>query len=1023
MKTKNDEIDMMPVYHQIKENDLFKSSNFSELDFGDLKLDIVSLKTGEILYRQGDSADSIYLVTEGEINLIKEQGFGKTHSCLSKNKFFGHEEYFLQTNRDSVAIALKDSCLVKLSKENIEILFSRDNSFLDNVKNPPALNSTTSSSIQNIIKELPGLLDKPLAEFPIEPKTTYDEQSLQDSNNNISSVVDSKVSVYNKIDLNKIKFEINTILKKFNQNLLLLEEEKNKLESLKTAYEEDNTKLLVEIEKLKEQEAEFISLDKEKTEILGRQSYRIIELEEENTRLTEIETGYLKKIEFLNEQVSKDESIIKRIEAEVKDKQSTIAKLEIDLEQTKNVLSDLNNTLLILTRKATDNEQVIKEQKTKLENSERKIEALNLELSKKETQLIELNKVVLKKDDIISLQIENTNRVKADLERANKDLETKDITIETQSVKINKQNTELLNSERRIEELTSELSGKETHLTELHKNLLNKNDIISLQIETTDKVKADLERAQKDLETKDIVIQRQSISIEELQKKLDDQKESEKNGYEYVPNQANRIAEYEDLLKNSKRELEQKEESLSRLNHELLENSEKLLGKETEINRQNEIITELKNEIVGLKKSTEVHFNREKEFEKNIADLEFHLSKANSKLISISEQDNEKLKLIEIKEKENAELHVNIKEISNSLNEKNNRINELDEFITQLKNELSESYKLIEEFNSIKLDLTAKTDSLRELENENADLRGQINDLKLQNYEKEKKSNLVFRLNEELEKLKSEEIKRKTVGNEKDKLIEDQKEQIKKTSLSNSELSVALASVKNNLEEELKSRDNQIVELKQKLSNVQNNLDENLCSEDQYLRTIENQAQKIAELKLLLNESTESKNNSNKNIREEKFVSPISDSTNVDKPGKPHDNSDIFSKSKLVDHSAYNSSIMDGDLEHYEYFDLDIINVNLYRATMDIAFAFNKLLQRIISTERNKVIVNLSNCEFIDSSIIGALVNNLKKATSVGGDLRLVGFHPSVNSMLELTRMKRVFESFKTIEEAIKSFD
>jgi anti-anti-sigma regulatory factor len=33
-----------------------------------------------------------------------------------------------------------------------------------------------------------------------------------------------------------------------------------------------------------------------------------------------------------------------------------------------------------------------------------------------------------------------------------------------------------------------------------------------------------------------------------------------------------------------------------------------------------------------------------------------------------------------------------------------------------------------------------------------------------------------------------------------------------------------------------------------------------------------------------------------------------------------------------------------------------------------------------------------------------------------------VGFQPSVHSMFELTRMYRVFESYKTKEEAVQSF-
>ena len=41
----------------------------------------------------------------------------------------------------------------------------------------------------------------------------------------------------------------------------------------------------------------------------------------------------------------------------------------------------------------------------------------------------------------------------------------------------------------------------------------------------------------------------------------------------------------------------------------------------------------------------------------------------------------------------------------------------------------------------------------------------------------------------------------------------------------------------------------------------------------------------------------------------------------------------------------------------------------------------------------------------------------------MGGDLKLVGLQPAVDSMMELTRMHRIFESFKTIEAAVASFD
>ena len=98
------------------------------------------------------------------------------------------------------------------------------------------------------------------------------------------------------------------------------------------------------------------------------------------------------------------------------------------------------------------------------------------------------------------------------------------------------------------------------------------------------------------------------------------------------------------------------------------------------------------------------------------------------------------------------------------------------------------------------------------------------------------------------------------------------------------------------------------------------------------------------------------------------------------------------------------------------------IQVNIVRATLSEAEEFKNLLIDSIDEGSMKMVVDLSACEFIDSTFLGTLVVALKKLTTLGGDLRLVGFQPAVHSMFELTRMYRVFESFKSKEEAIKSF-
>jgi anti-anti-sigma factor len=96
--------------------------------------------------------------------------------------------------------------------------------------------------------------------------------------------------------------------------------------------------------------------------------------------------------------------------------------------------------------------------------------------------------------------------------------------------------------------------------------------------------------------------------------------------------------------------------------------------------------------------------------------------------------------------------------------------------------------------------------------------------------------------------------------------------------------------------------------------------------------------------------------------------------------------------------------------------------VNITRATLKEAEEFKQILLKDIELGWRKIVVDLTDCEFIDSTFLGALVVSLKRITGLGGDLKLVGFQEAVNTMFQLTRMFRVFETFPTKEEAVKSF-
>lgn len=100
-----------------------------------------------------------------------------------------------------------------------------------------------------------------------------------------------------------------------------------------------------------------------------------------------------------------------------------------------------------------------------------------------------------------------------------------------------------------------------------------------------------------------------------------------------------------------------------------------------------------------------------------------------------------------------------------------------------------------------------------------------------------------------------------------------------------------------------------------------------------------------------------------------------------------------------------------------------IVTINLSRATIRESDDFKSLLLSYIEKGTNHIVIDFSSCDFVDSSFLGVLVLVLRRVTSTGGDVHLVGFKPAVRSMFELTRMHKVFELFDNIEDAVKSFE
>jgi anti-anti-sigma factor len=113
---------------------------------------------------------------------------------------------------------------------------------------------------------------------------------------------------------------------------------------------------------------------------------------------------------------------------------------------------------------------------------------------------------------------------------------------------------------------------------------------------------------------------------------------------------------------------------------------------------------------------------------------------------------------------------------------------------------------------------------------------------------------------------------------------------------------------------------------------------------------------------------------------------------------------------------------IDLDFSQEEIKGILVKHVHLTRATKDNAEEFKKFLMNDIEENHHKMIVDLSECEFIDSTFISALVTALKAINQKGGSLKIIANHSEVQSVLELTGMVKVFEIHKDVKEAVDSY-
>jgi anti-sigma B factor antagonist len=69
-----------------------------------------------------------------------------------------------------------------------------------------------------------------------------------------------------------------------------------------------------------------------------------------------------------------------------------------------------------------------------------------------------------------------------------------------------------------------------------------------------------------------------------------------------------------------------------------------------------------------------------------------------------------------------------------------------------------------------------------------------------------------------------------------------------------------------------------------------------------------------------------------------------------------------------------------------------------------------------------RLVIDMSDVDFVDSSGLGSLVACLRSVRGLGGDVRIAGLQDRVRAVFELIRLHHIFDIFDGVADAAASF-
>ena len=110
------------------------------------------------------------------------------------------------------------------------------------------------------------------------------------------------------------------------------------------------------------------------------------------------------------------------------------------------------------------------------------------------------------------------------------------------------------------------------------------------------------------------------------------------------------------------------------------------------------------------------------------------------------------------------------------------------------------------------------------------------------------------------------------------------------------------------------------------------------------------------------------------------------------------------------------------EIEQQEREGIKILNMTGRITTGEEAMLFRETIQKLAGSGSNRLVLNLGDVDYIDSTGLGAIVMCSTAVRKAGGQMKLLNLNKRTVELLVMTKLATIFEIFSDVQDAVNSF-